>query len=228
MKSGRESPLLRDAVRWAPLVGRPPDYLPSGTVGQWLPAPCNGGTSKRAATLEPTKRRKGRLGPRAGHPKRTRPNCHAKRYSRTSVGSISAGQGPWRRGATGYCRLSRQPLVRHGRTVACVSLFVSFDVLVSLGPIFEVFLTDPERCAKAGSLSLSLSLSLKSRVFTPHCATLSGIGVLRCRAARDTKPPVFPYPSVGYFTCGSRTFAVCRGLFRFSISLKFCVFASHG
>ena len=25
------------------LVGRPADYLPWGTVGQWLPAPCNGG-----------------------------------------------------------------------------------------------------------------------------------------------------------------------------------------
>ena len=37
--------LLRrpEAVEWAPLVGRPADYLPSGTVGQWLPAPCNGG-----------------------------------------------------------------------------------------------------------------------------------------------------------------------------------------
>ena len=58
-------------------------------------------------------------------------------------------QRPWRRGATGYCRLSRQPLVRHGQTVTCVSLFVSFVALVSMGlkfltvPIFEVFLTDP-------------------------------------------------------------------------------------
>ena len=25
-----------------PYLGRPADYLPSGTVGQWLPAPCNG------------------------------------------------------------------------------------------------------------------------------------------------------------------------------------------
>ena len=29
---------------------------------------------------------RGRLGPRAGIPKRKRPNCHEKRYSRTSVG----------------------------------------------------------------------------------------------------------------------------------------------
>ena len=98
-------------------------------------------------------------------------------------------RGPWRRGATACCRLSRQLLARYGSTVACVSLFVSFVALVSMGlkfmtvPILEVFLTDLERCAKAGSLSM------KSRVFwsrhiagyllarwgsTPHCATLSG------------------------------------------------------
>ena len=35
-----------EAVGWAPLVGRPADYLPSGTVGQWLPAACNGGKCK--------------------------------------------------------------------------------------------------------------------------------------------------------------------------------------
>ena len=88
---------------WAPLVGRPADYLPSGTVGQWLPAPCNGGPCARAATRKPTRR--GRLGPRAGIPKRTRPNCQ-KRYSRFSVGCISALQRegnrePWPRGAIG-------------------------------------------------------------------------------------------------------------------------------
>ena len=83
----------RQEVRWAFLVARPADYLPPGTVGQWLPAPCNGGTSKRAATLEPTMRRRGRLGPRAGNPKRTRPNCHEKRYSRTSVGMAQKGEG---------------------------------------------------------------------------------------------------------------------------------------
>ena len=49
-------------------VGRPAYYLPSGTVGQWLPAPCNGGPSARAATRKQTRR--GRLGPRAGIPKR--------------------------------------------------------------------------------------------------------------------------------------------------------------
>ena len=66
-----------EAVRWAPLVGRPADYLPSGTVGQWLPAPCNGGPNQRAATLEPTTRLRRRLGPRAGIPKRLHPNCHS-------------------------------------------------------------------------------------------------------------------------------------------------------
>ena len=70
-------PIRPEAVGWAPLVGRSADYLPSGTVGQWLPAPCNGGTCLRAATLEPTKRQWGRLGPRAGIPKRLRPNCHS-------------------------------------------------------------------------------------------------------------------------------------------------------
>ena len=67
----------QEAVGWAPLVGRPADYLPSGTLGQWLPAPCNGGPNKRAATQEPTKRLRGRLGPRAGIPKRLRPNCQS-------------------------------------------------------------------------------------------------------------------------------------------------------
>ena len=62
---------------WAPLVGRPADYLPSGTVGQWLPAPCNGGPNQRTATLEPTMRQRGRLGPRAGIPKRQLPSCHS-------------------------------------------------------------------------------------------------------------------------------------------------------
>ena len=95
-----------------PLSGRPADIPPSWVSG--LLPPGKGGTSKRAATLEPTKRRRGRLGPRAGNPKRTRPNCNAKRYSRTSAGSISAqkGRGPKDPGvaaplATAGCRGSR-------------------------------------------------------------------------------------------------------------------------
>ena len=39
-------------------------------------------------------------------------------------------QGPWRRGATGCCRLSRQLLARYGWTVACVGQFVSFVALL--------------------------------------------------------------------------------------------------
>ena len=83
-----------DAVVWAPLVGRPADYLPSGTVCQWLPAPCNGGPCTRAATRKPTTRR--RLGPRAGIPKRTRPKLPlpTKRYSRTRVGIAPRGGAP--------------------------------------------------------------------------------------------------------------------------------------
>ena len=61
-------------------------------------------------------------GPRAGIPKRLRPNCHEERYSRTSVGIAPRGgdpktpvregdREPSRRGAIGWCRLSRQLLV---------------------------------------------------------------------------------------------------------------------
>ena len=89
------TPLRRpEAVGWAPLVGKPADYLPSWTVGQWLPAPCNGGPYKRAATLEPTKREMGRHGPRVGNRKRKRPNCHKKRYSRTSEDCINKKGDP--------------------------------------------------------------------------------------------------------------------------------------
>ena len=42
-------------------------------------------------------------------------------------------QGPWRRGATGHCRLSRQLLAPYGWTVACVGLFVSFVALLDKG-----------------------------------------------------------------------------------------------
>ena len=58
-------------------------------MGQWLPAPCNGGPCVRAATRKPTRR--GRLGPRTGIPKRTRPNCQT-RYSQTSVVCINVLQ----------------------------------------------------------------------------------------------------------------------------------------
>ena len=51
--SAQSTPLLRVAQKpWGghPRCGRPADYLPPGTVGQWPPAPCNGGPSARAAT----------------------------------------------------------------------------------------------------------------------------------------------------------------------------------
>ena len=54
--------------------GRPADYLPPGTVGQWVPVPCNGGPCARAATQKPTKQPRGLTqNSRAGNPKRTRP-----------------------------------------------------------------------------------------------------------------------------------------------------------
>ena len=81
--TAQTTPLLRYAQKpWGghPLCGRPADYLPTRTVGQWLPAPCNGGTCKRAATPEPTKRRRGLTqNSRAGIPKRKRPNCQEKK-----------------------------------------------------------------------------------------------------------------------------------------------------
>ena len=61
---------LPEAVRFAPLVGRPADYLPSGIVGQWLPARAMVDRTK-GRRLEPTMRQRGRLGPRAWHPEET-------------------------------------------------------------------------------------------------------------------------------------------------------------
>ena len=80
---------------WARLVGRPADYLPSGTVGQWLPAPCNGGPCARAATRKTTRR--GRLGPRAGIPKRKLPNCQEQTGTLVTAWAASTlceGKGP--------------------------------------------------------------------------------------------------------------------------------------
>ena len=57
-----------------PRVCRPAGYLPPGTVGQWLPVPCNGGPCARAASRKPTKQPRGLTqNSRAGNPKRTRP-----------------------------------------------------------------------------------------------------------------------------------------------------------
>ena len=98
--------------------GQAADYLPSGTVGQWLPAPCNGGAKAGAATLKPTFRNKGQLGPRAGNPKKNKAQLPflTKGYNQSNVGIAQkrgapktpvregAGtQGPWRRGTTLPC-----------------------------------------------------------------------------------------------------------------------------
>ena len=101
-------------------------------------------------------------------------------------------------------------------------------------PISKVLLTGDERISKSASERLACSgLSMHCRPLVRQMGLYSslrhplGIEVWRCRAAQDTKQTVDPYPSVSYFT-GVRTFAICRGLFRFWTSAHFCMFASHG
>ena len=128
-------PRRPEAAGWAPLVGQEPaDYLPSGTVGQWLPAPVQWWTEQKR------RRSENRPGGDDSDPglasRRERGLTAPKRGTLEPAWALHTREGarrPWRRGATGYCRLSRQPLVRHGRTVACVSLFVSFVALISMG-----------------------------------------------------------------------------------------------
>ena len=63
-------------------------------MGQWLPAPCNGGPCARAATRKPTRRPRGLThNSRAGIPKRLRPNCHKRKYSQTSVDCVGTKRG---------------------------------------------------------------------------------------------------------------------------------------
>ena len=80
----------RDAqMPWGghPLCGKPADYLPPGTVGQWPPATFTMADRVRGGV--PITVKKERLGPWAGIPKRKLPNCQShKRYSRNSVGCI--------------------------------------------------------------------------------------------------------------------------------------------
>ena len=114
-----------EAVGWAPLVcaGPPTTPLRGLWVSGLLP-PGNGGMNEGAATLEPTTRPRGLThNSRADNPKRLRPNCHSSLTGalKNSVGSAKQGggprtpvcegegtQGPWRRGATACCSLSRQ------------------------------------------------------------------------------------------------------------------------
>ena len=134
-------------------------------------------------------------------------------------------QGPWRRGANCYCRLSRQPLVRYGSTVACVSLFVSFVALVSMGLKFLTVPTSEVLLTKAGSLPRVFgSLGTLQATCSPDGAPL--LTVLRCRVARDTKPTVDPYPSVGNFTCGLRTSQLVEVSFTSEL-LRISVCSSH-
>ena len=110
-------------------VCRPADYLPPGTVGQWPPVTgqwwveqqgCDPGTGyatmgadsklpgwqpEENATQLPRKR--GTLEPAWV--------LHQGEASKTPVCEGEGTQGPWRRGATGCCRLSRQLLARCGR-----------------------------------------------------------------------------------------------------------------
>ena len=101
--------------------------LTTSLRGLWVSGllpPGNGGPNKRAATLEPTKRLRGRLGPRAGIPKRKRPKLPTDVLLSNQRGlqQYEKGRGPEdptvrregtreprRRGAICCCGLSRQP-----------------------------------------------------------------------------------------------------------------------
>ena len=110
------TPLLLDAHM--PWVGTPSWAGPLTTslrglwVSGYLP-PCNGGPCKRA-TRKPTRR--GRLGPRAGIPKRTRPNCQ-KKYSQTSMVCVNA----LRRKGTRRPWSELQSSARESSPTACAS-----------------------------------------------------------------------------------------------------------
>ena len=97
-------------------MDRPADYLLSGTVGQWLPVPCNGGPCTRSATRKPTRR--GRLGPRAGIPKRTRPKLppNGVLSNQRGLHQCTKGKGPENPGvvapfAVAGCRGNRRRAV---------------------------------------------------------------------------------------------------------------------
>ena len=83
----------RRADGWAPFVWQARWLPPSG--GLWVSGllpPYSGGPSTRAATRKTTRR--GRLGPRAGIPKRMRPNFHQTVYSRVDCIKAKRGEGP--------------------------------------------------------------------------------------------------------------------------------------
>ena len=133
------TPLLLNAqMQWGghPLCGRPAGYLPPGTVGQWPPATLQWRTESRAATRKPTRR--GRLGPRAGIPKRKLPNCQKNKkvlsYQRGLHQHTAKGRDPrtpasWRHllmrvvaATAGMLRVDgRTPPFRARRGVSCSS-----------------------------------------------------------------------------------------------------------
>ena len=86
------TPLLLNAqipLGGHPLCGRPAGYLPPGTVGQRPPATIQWRTESRAATRKPTRR--GRLGPRAGIPKRKLSNLKPSAWA---APTHCEGKGP--------------------------------------------------------------------------------------------------------------------------------------
>ena len=118
--SAQSTPLLRDAQKpWCGhrQCGRPADYLPPGTVGQWPSATGQWWNAQMGGDPKTHQRRRGLThNSRAGNPKRMRPNCHSKEVNSNQRGCHHCtkwpkGQEPWSRGATGFCKLSRQLLV---------------------------------------------------------------------------------------------------------------------
>ena len=141
------------------LVGRPADYLPPGTVGQWLPVPVQWRTVSKGG--DPKTDHVGTTRTPGWHPEETEAlNCQ-KMYSQTSVVCVNAlrregARRPW----TACARLRRggpirydvagvvlSYLIRYGWTVAHVSILVA-----PLGPIIGIFI-------------LTYSLSFLPRLF---------------------------------------------------------------
>ena len=99
---------------WAPLVGRPADYLPPGTVGQWyLPRAM----ADRAQGRRPDNRPGGDDSD-PGLASRRERGLTARRSTLTPAWSASMrkGAGARRRGAICFCELSRQLQARSGKT----------------------------------------------------------------------------------------------------------------
>ena len=80
---------------WAPLVGRPADYLPWGTVGQWLPAPGNGGPSERGGDPRTDQVKKGTTRTPGWQPEETGPTATSdEKVLSNQRGYCTKGRGP--------------------------------------------------------------------------------------------------------------------------------------